>query len=66
MKRHTINILVGPQGKRPLGGPRRRWKDDMRMNPTEIWREGVVWMHLAQNRDQWMPLVHTVMKIRIP
>jgi hypothetical protein len=61
--RNTYKILVGePEGKRPLGRPRCRWEEDVRMGLWEKGWEGVDWIHLAQNRDQWRVLVNTVMK----
>jgi ribosome biogenesis protein Nip4 len=55
-------ILVGkPEGKRPLERPRRRWKDNIRMDLTETGRECVDWAHLVQDRDQWQVLVNMVM-----
>jgi hypothetical protein len=46
--------LVGKlEGKRPLGRPKRRWEDNIRMVLREMGWEGVVWIHLAQERDQW-------------
>jgi hypothetical protein len=60
-------ILVGkPEQKRPFGRPRRRWKDNIKTNLREMVREGVEWMHLAQERDQWRVLVNTVMKLWDP
>jgi hypothetical protein len=60
-------ILVGkPEGKRPLGRPRRRWEDNIRMDLREIGWEVVDWMHLAQDRDQWLALVNTVVKPWVP
>jgi hypothetical protein len=51
--RNAYNILVGnPEGKRPLGRPARRRKDNIRVDVREIGWEGVNWMHLAQDRDQ--------------
>jgi hypothetical protein len=51
--RNAYNILVGqPEGKRQHGRPRRRWKDNIRMDLREVWWEGVDWMHLVQVRDQ--------------
>jgi hypothetical protein len=59
--------LVGKsEGKRPLGRPRHRWKDDIRMDLGTIGWEGIDWMHLAQDRDQWQALVTTVMNLRVP
>jgi hypothetical protein len=45
------------EGKRPFGRPRRRWKDNIRRYLREIWWEGVDWIHLAQDMDQWQALV---------
>jgi hypothetical protein len=60
-------ILVGkPGGKRPLGRPRRRWEDNVRMDLREIGWGGVDWIDLAQDRDQWRALVNTVMNLRVP
>jgi hypothetical protein len=65
--RNAYRILVGkPEGKRPLGRPRRRWVDNLRMDFREIGREGKDWMDLAQDRDQWRALVNTVMNLRVP
>jgi hypothetical protein len=50
--------------KRPLGRPRRRWEDNIIKDLREIGWEGVDWMHLAQDRDQWRAAVNTVMKLR--
>jgi hypothetical protein len=56
-------ILVGmPEGKRP----RRGWVDNIKMDPRETGRDGMDWIDLAQNRDQWKALVNTVMNIRVP
>jgi hypothetical protein len=64
--RNVYNILVGkPEGKRPLGRLRRRWEDNNRMDLREIGWEGVDWMHLAHDRDQWRAVVNTVMNFRI-
>jgi hypothetical protein len=65
--RSAYRILVGePEGKRPLGRPRRRWVDNIKMDLTEIEWNGVDWIELAQDRDQWRALVNTVMKLRVP
>jgi hypothetical protein len=65
--RNEYKILVGkPEGKRPLGRPRRRWEDNIRMDLGEIGWEGVDWIHLAQDRDQWRALVNTVMNFQVP
>jgi hypothetical protein len=64
-KRNAYMILVGkPEGKRPLGRPRRRW--DIRMDLREIAWGGMDWIDLAQDRDHWRALVNTVMNLRVP
>jgi hypothetical protein len=55
-----------PEGKRPLGRPRRRWEDNIRMDRREVVWDGVDWVHLAQDREQWRDLVSTIMSLRIP
>jgi hypothetical protein len=61
------NTLVGkPVGKEPLGRPRRRWEDNIKMDLREVGWEDVDWMHVAQDRDQWWALVNTVMNLRVP
>jgi hypothetical protein len=52
--------------KRPLGRPRRRWEDNIRMDRREIGWGGMDWIDLAQDRDQWRALVNTVMNLRVP
>jgi hypothetical protein len=52
--RNAYKILVGkPEGKRPLGRSRHRWEGNIRMDLREVMWEGVDWMYLAQNMDQW-------------
>jgi hypothetical protein len=66
-KRNVYMILVGkPEGKRPLGRPRHRWVDDIEMDLTEIGWDGMDWIDLAQDRDQWRALVNTVMNLWVP
>jgi hypothetical protein len=66
-KRNAYRILVGkPERKRPLGKPRHRWEDNIRMNVREIGWGGMDWIDLAQDRDQWRALVNTVMNLRVP
>jgi hypothetical protein len=66
-KRNAYRISVGtPEGKRPLGSPRRRWEDKSRMDLREIKWGGMDWIDLAQDRDQWRALVSTVMNLRVP
>jgi hypothetical protein len=55
-----------PEGKRPLGRPRRRWVDNIKMDLGEIEWDGVDSIELAQDRDQWRALVNTVMNLRVP
>jgi hypothetical protein len=66
-KRNACRILVGiPEGKRPLGRPRRRRVDNIKLDLTEIGWDGMDWIDLAQNRDQWRALVNTVMNLQVP
>jgi hypothetical protein len=66
-KRNACRILVGkPEGKRPLGIPRRRWVDNIQMDLREIGWDGVDWIHMAQDRAQWRALVNTVLNLRVP
>jgi hypothetical protein len=65
--RNAYRILVGkPEGKRPLGRPRRTWVDNIKMDIREIGWDGRDWIELAQDRDQWRALVNTVMNLRVP
>jgi hypothetical protein len=64
---NAYRILVGKsEGKRPLGRPRRRWVDSIMMDLKEIGWDGMDWIELAQDRDQWRVLVNTVMNFRVP
>jgi hypothetical protein len=66
-KRNACNILVGIlQGKRSLGGPRRRWKENIKMNLQETTSEGVDWIHVAQYRFQRRDVVNTAMNLVVP
>jgi hypothetical protein len=66
-KRNAYRILVGkPEGKRPLGRPRRRWVDNIKMDLREIEWDGMDWIDLAQDRDRWRAPVNTVMNLRLP
>jgi hypothetical protein len=66
-KRNACRILVGnPEGKRPLGKPRRRWVDNINMDLREIGWDGMDWIDLAQDRDQWRALVKAVMNLWVP
>jgi hypothetical protein len=64
--RGAYNILVRkPEGRRPLGKPRRRWEDNIKMDFREIGFGDVDWIRLAQDRDRWRALVKTVMSLRV-
>jgi hypothetical protein len=66
-KRNEYRILVGmSEGKRPLGRPRRRWVDNIKIDLREIEWDDMDWIDLAQNRDQWRALLNTVLKLRVP
>ena len=65
--RGVHKVLVGSsEGKRPLGRPRRRWEDNIKMDLQEVGRGCGDWMGLAQDRDRWRALVSTVMNLRVP
>jgi hypothetical protein len=62
-----VHILVGrPEERRPLGRPRRRWVDNIKMDLREIGFEDMDWIHWAQDRDRWQTLVNTVMNLQVP
>jgi len=54
------------KGKRPLGRPRRRWEDNIKMDLHELGCRGMDWIELAQERDRWRALVNAVMNLRVP
>jgi hypothetical protein len=65
-ERKLYKVLVGkPEGKRPLGSPRRRWEDGNRMDLREIGLGCVDWIRLAQDRDRWRAVVSAVMNLRV-
>ena len=65
--RSVHKVLVGkPEGKRPLGRPRRRWEDNIKMYLEEVERGCGDWMELAPDRDRWRALVSTGMNFRVP
>ena len=65
--RGVYRVLVGkPEGKRPLGRPRRRWEDNIRMDLQEVGLGYEDWIGLAQDRDKWRVLVSAVMNLRVP
>ena len=59
-------LVRKPEGKRPLGRPRLRWVDNIRMDPQEVGCEYMDWIGLAQDRDSWRTLVSAVMNLRVP
>jgi hypothetical protein len=66
-KRDVYRLLVGmPEGKRPLGRPRRRWIDNIKMDLLETGVSVVDWIGLAQDRYRWRALVNSVMNLRVP
>jgi hypothetical protein len=66
-KRNTYRLLVGkPEGKRPLGRPRRRWVDNNRMDLGEVGCGVVDWIGLAQDRNRRRALVNSVLNLRVP
>jgi len=65
--RGVYMVLVGkPEGKRPLGRPRRRWEDNITMDFQEMVCGGMDWINLAQDMDRWRAIVGTVMNFRLP
>ena len=65
--RGVHKVLVGkPEGKRPLGRPRRKWEENIKMDLQEVGRGCGDWMELPQDRDMWRALVSTVMNFRVP
>jgi hypothetical protein len=65
-ERKVYKVLVGkPEGKRPLGRPRLRWEDGIRMDLREIGFGGVDWIQLSQDRDRWRAVVSAVMNLRV-
>jgi hypothetical protein len=54
------------EGTRPLGRPRRRWEDNIKMDLREVGWGGMDWINLAQDRDKWRALVSAVMNLRVP
>jgi hypothetical protein len=65
--RGVYRILVGrPEGKRPLGRPRRRWENNIKMDLREIGINRAKWIQLAQDRVQWRAFVKAVMSLRVP
>jgi hypothetical protein len=66
-RRGAYRALVGkPEGRSPLGRPRRRWEDNIKMDLREVGWEGADWIYQAQDRDRWRALVYTVMNLWVP
>jgi hypothetical protein len=66
-KMNAYRLLVGkPEGKRPLGRPRRRWMDNIRMDLGDVGWGDVDWIGLAKDRNRWGALAISVMKLRVP
>jgi hypothetical protein len=66
-EKNVYRLLVGkPRGKRPLGRPRRRWTDNIKMDLLEIGLSVVDWIGLDQDRDRWRALVNSVMNLQVP
>jgi hypothetical protein len=66
-KKNAYRLLVGkPEGKRPLGRPRRRWVDNIRMYLGEVGWSDVDWIGLAQDRNRWRALVNWELNLRVP
>ena len=65
--RDVHKVLVWkPEGKRPLGRPKHKWEDNIKVDLREVGCGGMDWMKLAQDRDRWRALVEAVMNIRVP
>jgi hypothetical protein len=65
-KRKAYRLLVGkPEGKRPLGRPRRRWVDNIKMDLGEVGLSDVDWIDVAQDRNRWRALVNSVLNLRV-
>jgi hypothetical protein len=66
-ERGVYRVLVGkPEGKIPLGRPRRRWDDNIRMDLQEVGCGGLYWIGLVEDRDGWRAIVNAVMNLRAP
>jgi hypothetical protein len=63
----TYRCVTGaPEGKKPLGRPRRRWVDNIKIDLRETGWDGIDWIDLAQDRNQWRALMNTVINLRVP
>jgi hypothetical protein len=65
-RRHAYRALVGkPEGRRPLGRPRRRWEDNIKMDLREAGCGGMDWINLAQDRERWRAVVNALMNLLV-
>ena len=65
--RNSYGVLVGkPESKRPLGRPRRRWEDNIKMDLRQVGCDPRDWIALAEDRDQWRACVRPAMNLRVP
>jgi hypothetical protein len=66
-RRGAYRVLVrSPEGRSPLGRPRRRWEDNIKMDLQDVERRGIEWIALAENRERWRALVNVIMNFRVP
>jgi hypothetical protein len=65
-EKYIIPLVIKLEGKRPLRRPRCRWEENIRMDIMETEWESVDWIHLAQDRNQWLALVNVVMNFQVP
>jgi len=66
-RRGAYKVLVGKhEENRPLGRPRRRWQDNVKMGLQEVSWEGMDWIDLAQDRNRWRAIVNAEMNLRVP
>jgi hypothetical protein len=66
-RRGAYRVLLGkPEGRKPLGRPRRRWEDNIKINVRQVgWGGGTDWIDLAQDRERWRAVVYTVMNLHV-
>jgi len=66
-RRGVYMVLVEkPEGRRPLGRPRRKWEDNIKMDLQKVGCGGINWIELAQDRDRWRAIVNAIMNLRVP